>query len=444
MLSLEDTGASSEALLQYYQRRKAGQTRWISELTDAISTVSKSEAYQSNGKISTDITLTQIPFFDVELVGVPALGYLAKSCYTDNSVFKYMMDDSSEGDTKFLLCGGKGGVGKTTTSSSLAVAMAGAGHRVALVSTDPAHSLGDALDMDLKSGNMVEVPLVGVPPSEGSLSAMEVDPAAAVGRFRELVNGLVGSTLSEGVGSALGDLGEVFDTLPPGTDEVVALAKVVSLLKGGDYDRVVLDTAPTGHTLRMLSTPAFVAELIDRVLEISRKVNSNPAVKMLLSGAAAGGSGGGDGLEEAQTATRAALTSFQMQMYDLEDLLSDADRTEFLIVTVPTELAVRESVRLLNDLTFDAPDMPIKVRNVVVNQVLLGNDDDEGNNDNAESFLKRVESGQAASIRELRAVVTGDMEPSPTLTTVPYLDTEPRGVFGLKALSYELLGGDEE
>ena len=130
-------------------------------------------------------------------------------------------------------------------------------------------------------------------------------------------------------------------------------------------------------------------------------------------------------------AATSALLTFQMQMYDLEDLFANAEQTEFMIVTVPTELAVRESVRLLNDLTFEAPDMPIKVRNVVVNQVL----EDDGND--IEVFLKRVESGQKTCINDLKR--SADKK---EITLVPYLDTEPRGIYGLKALSYELLNNE--
>jgi len=165
--------------------------------------------------------------------------------------------------------------------------MAGAGHNVALISTDPAHSLGDALGMDISGGNMIDCPLIGVPPTDGSLSVMEVEPSAALGQFKSLIDNLIGSTTqngpesnNSGLSSTLSGLGEIFDTLPPGTDEVVALAKVVGLLKNGKYDRIVLDTAPTGHTLRMLSTPGFLAELIDRVLDISKKLNSNSMVKV--------------------------------------------------------------------------------------------------------------------------------------------------------------------
>jgi arsenite-transporting ATPase len=76
-----------------------------------------------------------------------------------------------------------------TTSSSLAVSMAAQGHKVALISTDPAHSLGDAIDMDLSGGKLVNVPLVGVPgdTGDGSLSALEVDPSSALSQFKGIV-----------------------------------------------------------------------------------------------------------------------------------------------------------------------------------------------------------------------------------------------------------------
>jgi len=343
--------------------------------------------------------------------------------------------DEAQDDTKVIICGGKGGVGKTTTSSSLAVSMAASGHNVALISTDPAHSLGDAIDMNLAGGKLVDCPLIGVPPTEGSLSVLEIDPSEALGQFKKVVDQLIGSS-DDGSDASAGDgglkntlreLGEIFDTLPAGTDEVVALAKVVNLVKKGNFDRIVLDTAPTGHTLRMLSTPGFLADLIDRVLKIARKVNSNAAIKMLITSAASG-----EEVEAAAESAKSALLSFQLQMWDLEDLFADAEQTEFLIVTVPTELAVRESVRLLNDLTFEAPDMPIKVRNIVANQVLSEDGTD------TETFLSRVADGQATSILELEAATLAMAQP-PTVTKVPYLDTEPRGVFGLKILAGQLL-----
>jgi arsenite/tail-anchored protein-transporting ATPase len=326
-------------------------------------------------------------------------------------------------------------VGKTTTSSSLAVSMASRGHNVALISTDPAHSLGDALDMNLAGGNLVDCPLIGVPSNTGSLSVLEVDPSQSISQFKGVVDKLIGGgggndnndPSRTGVRNTLKELETVFDTLPAGTDEVVALAKVINLVKKGGYDRIVIDTAPTGHTLRMLSTPSFLAELIERLLAIAEKVNSNAAVKLLVAGSAKG-----EEIETAAIAAKSTLLTFQMQMYDLEDLFADPSQTEFIIVTVPTELAVRESTRLLNDLTFEAPDMPIKVRNVVVNQVLKEDGSD------AKTFLSHVRDGQMSSIEDLQSF-TSKMSDPPHVTTVSYIDTEPRGVFGLNVLGDELL-----
>ena len=417
---------SSSALASYYERRRGGQQRWISELRKATEDVSASNEYKENGSPD-PIALTEVPFFDVELVGVPALAYVGKQTFESNPSFSHLLGD--DGESKFIICGGKGGVGKTTTSSSLAATMAAAGHNVAIVSTDPAHSLGDALDIDLKGGSLVDIPLIGVPPSEGSLSALEIDPAASLSQFKKVVDQLIGgdSGPKGDLANTLADLGEIFDTLPAGTDEVVALAKVVGLIKKGNFDRIVLDTAPTGHTLRMLSTPSFLADLIERVLAIAQKVNSNAAVKMLITSAA-----GGEDIDAAAEAAKSTLLSFQLQMWDLEDLFADADQTEFLIVTVPTELAVRESIRLMNDLTFEAPDMPIKVRNVVANQVLSGDVNNDG------GFLRRAGEGEASSLADLKTAIDA-ANTNAVITQVPYLDTEPRGVYGLKALSEELL-----
>ena len=143
------------------------------------------------------------------------------------------------------------------------------------------------------------------------------------------------------------------------------------------------------------------------------------------------------GEDSAATAAKSQLIGFQLNMYDLEDLLCNPEQTEFLIVTVPTQLAVRESVRLLNDLTFEAPDMPIKVRNIVVNQVLK----DDGSD--VSSFLSHVSDGQVSSIKSLEQAMETYKPNPPTITKVQYLDTEPRGVFGLKVLGDALLNGGE-
>jgi arsenite/tail-anchored protein-transporting ATPase len=304
--------------------------------------------------------------------------------------------------------------------------MAAAGRKVVLISTDPAHSLGDAVDMK-GIRNLQECTLIGVPndTGEGSLSVLEIDPTKSLHQFKGYMDQLVNSNadqINPGMRDTLNEVKDIFDTLPAGTDEVVALARIVNLVKSGDYDRIVLDTAPTGHTLRMLTTPSFLADLIERMIRFSDKLNSNSVAKLLLGQ-------NREAVETAAAAAKSKMLSFQFQMYDLEDMFSDAENTEFLIVTVPTELAARESMRLLNDLTFNE-DAPIKVRNVVINQVLRSSDED------AAVFLKTVEHRQKFALDDLEAVAkTKGLQ----LTKVPYLDTEPRGVDGLAAVARELL-----
>ncbi|KAL3785028.1 hypothetical protein HJC23_007949 [Cyclotella cryptica] len=410
------SGDVSEAMKTYYDRRVAGQQRWITELKDACADVSKSEEYRSNagqgGGTDRGIVVKEVPYYDVELVGVPALGFLGSMTFADESFRRLVGFEEEVDGPKVIICGGKGGVGKTTTSSSLAIAMAKAGHNVVLVSTDPAHSLGDALDMNLKGGSLIDVPLFGVPPIATAGSDDE----------GKNTNGADNSELF----STLSSVGDLLDTLPAGTDEVVALAKVIQIIRRGQFDRVVLDTAPTGHTLRMLTTPSFLADLIEKVLSVSRKLNSNAAVKMLLASAKSKYD-----VDDAAESAKSALLKFQVSMYDLEDLFADPASTEFLIVTIASELAVRESTRLLNDLTFGDPDMPIRVRSVVVNQVL---EEDKI----AQAFMSQVAKTQSSCIDEVRRSIES-LRNAPRITEVSYLDTEPRGVYGLKALSEEYL-----
>jgi arsenite-transporting ATPase len=458
-----ETVVVNDSMRRYYDRRVSGQRRWISELAEACREVSSSEEYRGNsrggGGGGADIAVTEVPFYDIELVGVPALGFLGSQTFfgvgDEINGFERLVGsddrdavDGARNNPRVVICGGKGGVGKTTTSSSLAIAMALAGHDVALVSTDPAHSLGDALDMNLAGGSLVDVPLYGVmrPPSmtaaeEGSLKAMEIDPASALREFRDSIDKLLGRNNDGGgpsdLSSALGSLGEIIDTLPAGADEVVALAKVIQLIRRGKFDRVVLDTAPTGHTLRMLTTPSFLADLIERVLSVAAKLNSNAAIKLLLSSAIGQNRAQ---VDDAYESAKSALLKFQVSMYDLEDMFADPDSTEFLIVTIGTELAVRESVRLLNDLTFGDPDMQIRVRNVVVNQVLDSSDEGDGDakDERLRGFIERLTTSQSSSIREIRRAVDGMNDP-PRVTKATMLDMEPRGVYGLKAMSEQLL-----
>ena len=135
--------------------------------------------------------------------------------------------------SRLIFVGGKGGVGKTTTSSALAVRLADGGLNTLIVSTDPAHSLGDALMQDVSGG--VPVPVDGCP----TLMAMEVQTDEAVARFRNAVSGFRASDLglggvAEEVLSKLGldEFADILDNTPPGLDELLALAETLAVIRG--------------------------------------------------------------------------------------------------------------------------------------------------------------------------------------------------------------------
>ena len=182
----------------------------------------------------------------------------------------------------------------------------------------------------------------------------------------------------------LGDFADVLDTPPPGLDELVALSEVLNLVQkpqdvadgGGagkqvQFDRIIIDTAPTGHTLRLLAFPRFIDDFLERLIALRAKFRGATAMFSMFTGGGMGDAGGagGDAEEEEAAAAEAArdrLREFQVKMCALEDLLQDQDQTEFCVVTVPTELAVAEVERLVAALGTEG----IAVRNVVVNQVL--------------------------------------------------------------------------
>ncbi|KAG5515543.1 hypothetical protein RHGRI_036550 [Rhododendron griersonianum] len=198
---------------------------------------------------------------------------------------------------KYYMLGGKGGVGKTSCAASLAVKFANHGHPTIVVSTDPAHSLSDSFDQDLAGGMLV--PVQGL---DSPLYALEINPGKAMEEFqaagkKEGDGGMRNFMDSMGLGmlgEQLGELklDELFDTLPPGLDEAIAISKasthfvlfndksalqVMQFLESQEYSmftRIVLDTAPTGHTLRLLSLPDFMDASIGKMMKLKQKIAS--------------------------------------------------------------------------------------------------------------------------------------------------------------------------
>ncbi|MFB6196615.1 MAG: ArsA family ATPase [Haloplanus sp.] len=266
---------------------------------------------------------------------------------------------------EYVLYGGKGGVGKTTMAAATALSSAADGTATLVVSTDPAHSLSDTLD--------TEIPARPTRIREDSpLWAAEIDPEAAMeeGLLGQGGIGVEGEASPEdgdaGAGAPLGGLGELGDVLGedavdplmggsmPGADEAAAMRQLLEYLDDPRFDRVVIDTAPTGHTLRLLELPEVLDSMVGRLLSMREKFSG------MMEGFK-GMFGVGGESEEAPD-----LDELRDRIERLRAVLQDPTRTDFRVVMVPEEMSVVESERLVDRLD----EFGIPVGTIVVNRVM--------------------------------------------------------------------------
>jgi len=164
---------------------------------------------------------------------------------------------------RFLLFGGKGGVGKTSCAAASALYSAKMGNETLIISTDPAHSLSDSFATDLSGGDILEVPGVK------NLYAQEINPKRAIEEFREKYGEY--SMEEEMMPVPILESGDDFF---PGMDEAIAFTKVLELMQRSEYDVVIFDTAPTGHTLRLLSLPDVLDSMVGKLIKFQIRIKN--------------------------------------------------------------------------------------------------------------------------------------------------------------------------
>jgi len=298
--------------------------------------------------------------------------------------------------TQYILYGGKGGVGKTTCAAATAHKLSREGFDTLVVSTDPAHSLSDSFDTPVSSE-----------PEEihDGLWAVEVDPEDAMEEYRDTVES-VPEKLLGGVGSGLGldtdevgeGVGGLFDDAmdAPGSDEAAAMYKFMEFMDSDRWDYIVFDTAPTGHTLRLLQLPEVMDSMVGRLVRIQSQIQGVvDSFKGILGGE-------DDGVD-----ARGKLESLKDRIESVRAKLIDPDHTEFRVVTIPESMAVLETQRLIERLSrFGVP-----VRTVVINKVMVDVNEDcefcqdrwavqRENLDDAEEVFRDLETVRVPLMRE--------------------------------------------
>lgn len=318
---------------------------------------------------------------------------------------------------KWIFVGGKGGVGKTTTSSSVAVqlALTHPNDQFLLISTDPAHNLSDAFCQKFgKDARKVE----GLP----NLSCMEIDPEAAMSDLQQQAqqynndpNDPLKSMMSDMTGSI------------PGIDEALSFMEVLKHIKNqklsnevtngetGEantavtYKTIIFDTAPTGHTLRFLQLPTTLKKLLSKFNELSGKLG--PMLNML---------GGGQ-----QQDMFAKLNEVQAQVSEVSEQFTNPDLTTFICVCISEFLSLYETERMIQELMSYNMD----VNSIVVNQLLFA--------DNDANECKRCTSRWKMQKKYLDQMA--ELYEDYHLVKMPLLGCEIRGIENLKKFSRFLL-----
>ncbi|KAG5926254.1 Golgi to ER traffic- protein [Claviceps africana] len=249
---------------------------------------------------------------------------------------------------RWVFVGGKGGVGKTTTSCSLAIQLAKVRRSVLLISTDPAHNLSDAFSQ--KFGK--EARLVN---GFDNLSAMEIDPNGSMqdllaGQNEDDVNAMGG-----GLGGMMQDLAFAI----PGIDEAMSFAEVLKQVKSLSYETIVFDTAPTGHTLRFLQFPSVLEKALAKVSQLSSQYG--PLLNGVLgsSGALPNGQNLSDMMDK--------LESLRETIAEVNTQFKDPDLTTFVCVCIAEFLSLYETERMIQELA----GYGIDTHCIVVNQLLF-------------------------------------------------------------------------
>eukprot|EP00871_Galdieria_phlegrea_P002524 jgi/Galph1/3272/GphlegSOOS_G1904.1 len=336
---------------------------------------------------------------------------------------------------QFLLVGGKGGVGKTSSSSAIGSYLAKEGYKVLIVSTDPAHSLGDAWEFKLSGKKEMNVlaHLHSFWLMKDNLFAMEISPEESIEEFRRLLRDLTTDGVGGWGGEVVRNLGlvdfiDILDNPPPGTDELVALTKVIALVENNEYDRVIIDTAPTGHTLRLLSFPEFIDRLLSRVLALKKRLDST--IGLLTSFFRRP-----DANDSIKNAVE-RVELFRSRMETLRHVLHDKQKTCFCIVSIPTELSYQESMRLLNSLS----QVGVTILAIVINQIVSKH--------MKETVRKEIVELQSIYWKALKQRLKMEMllatEKELPIVSMPFFDMEVRGLSALRIFSKLLISSLKE
>ena len=268
-------------------------------------------------------------------------------------------------DLKLIIFGGKGGVGKTSCAIATALALAEK-FKTLLISTDPAHSVSDCLEQHIG----FKVTKVD---GTDNLSAIEVFADEALSGFIGEHQAALKKLLETSTNLDNEDIEEMLKLSIPGIDEVMSFKTIIDFIEEGHYEKYVVDTAPTGHALRLISSPKLLDEWI--------KVAARMRWKYRYMITSFSGSYHQDEVD-------AFLLGLKKTVKRIENLLKDNTKCEFVPVCIPESMAIMETGRLLDELG----KSEIIPRQIIVNNVMVSEGCD---------FCKGRKNGQLLYLQDI-------------------------------------------
>lgn len=278
---------------------------------------------------------------------------------------------------QFILFGGKGGVGKTTMAAASSMVFAASGKKILIFTTDPAPSLGDSLEQKLSNE---PVKITGIE----NLWAMEIDAKIVLKEFKEEYGEDILDILHKGTYLSDEEAGEMFKLDIPGLDEVMGLKKITdfmdptpeqSSLRGRQqkFDLYIVDTAPTGHTLRLLTLPELLDDWIKFLASLRWKYHY--MVERF------------SGEKKVEKADEFLLT-MKKTVKKVKSLLQNHAKTEFIVVTIPEAMGVLETEDLIKDLE----KSHIPTNHIIINNIFPENKCDfcKSRRKNQEKYISEI------------------------------------------------------
>jgi arsenite/tail-anchored protein-transporting ATPase len=247
---------------------------------------------------------------------------------------------------RLIMIGGKGGVGKTTCASAIALHFSLQGKKTLIISSDPTPSLSDIFEMDIGDE---ETPIRGV----SNLYGIEISSEVVLRKWKERF----GPEIFEVVSSFASLDYEFVDYIggAPGIEEEYMLNYILELVESGQYDLVVWDTAPAGHTLRLLHLPQIFLKHLEAATKFYMNLYSTfEKLKDTVR------------LKKGKKSLLEIISGWEGLAEKVVNFIRDPQKSEFIIVTIPEALGVKQTERIVRD--FDA--YQLRVNHLIVNYVI--------------------------------------------------------------------------